>query len=417
MQPDKIELGLERIQQVAKSAGLDRPSFRIITVAGTNGKGSTVAYCDAMLRHQGYRTGVYTSPHFIDFNERIVVGNDRVAEAALCEAFDRIDAVRADIPLTYFEFTTLAAMHCFGAAGIDVAILEVGLGGRLDAVNAWDAELACVSSIGIDHTDWLGDDREAIGREKAGVARKGKILVCGDPDPPQSIATTASDIGANLLQRDRDFSVTRLSETVWRYTDEACSLELPTPAIKGGWACDNAAVAICAIHRFTEAEAWPDRDAIEYALQSVTMTGRMQFAKLSGTELILDVAHNRAAAKLLADYLRDHPITGATHAVFGCMQDKDADAILSAMAPMIDHWCIAEIDYPRAMQAAEISSLVNSAELNADLTDKQPDTRVFTSVIQAVHEAVAKSSPDDRIVVFGSFHVVGPATELIDYKH
>ena len=215
MQPDKIELGLERIKQVATATGLDHPQFRIITVAGTNGKGSTVAYCEAILSDLGYRTGVYTSPHFVEFNERIVVDNKRVDDGLLCEAFDAIENCRDNVALTYFEFTTLAAVYCFSAAKIDVAILEVGLGGRLDAVNAWDSDIACISSIGIDHIDWLGDDRESIGHEKACVARHGKVLVCGDTNPPKSIAATVNNIGATLAQRNHDFHADRVDKHQW----------------------------------------------------------------------------------------------------------------------------------------------------------------------------------------------------------
>lgn len=409
MQPDKIELGLKRIKQVALNLGIDKPGFRIITVAGTNGKGSTVAYIDAMLRHLGLKTGVYTSPHFIHFSERIVVNGKRADDNSLCKAFDAIDNARAEVPLTYFEFTTLAAIQCFCDAHIDVAVLEVGLGGRLDATNAWDSEAACISSIGIDHIDWLGDDRESIGAEKAGVARSGCPLICGDTDPPASIARVASEVGATLWQRGADFTVEHRSLkhrscTAWRYSDAQTSIELPMPAIKGLWACDNAAVSICAVSRFLGSS--PPVASIENALQSVAMFGRMQTVSLDSTSVILDVAHNRAAAEMLNQYLQSHRIDGCTHAVFGCMQDKDASAIIESLAPGIDAWHIAEIDYPRAMKGAEIDRELQNQRVK--------NREIFASVIHALKAAVAQSGKDDRVVVFGSFHVVGPALEMLD---
>lgn len=425
MQPDKIELGLERIRRVAVAAQLAKPDFKIITVAGTNGKGSTVAYLNAMLNQCGYTTGVYTSPHFIDFNERIVVRGERVADQALCDAFEAIDGVRNDTALTYFEFTTLAAIHCFSKAAVDVAILEVGLGGRLDAVNAWDCDIACISSIAIDHIDWLGDDRETIGREKAGVARSGKLLVCGDTDPPHSVAIVAAECGADLLQRNRDFHVETAADGSWLYRDAANTFTLPPPAITGQWARDNAAVAICAASHFMNGGVTPG--VIETALRSVLMTGRMQMLKVSGIQVILDVAHNRAAAESLAKYLAATPVEGSTRAVFGCMQDKDLASIVDSLAPRIDYWCLAEIDYPRAMPAADIqrellAKLSNKPNINGSQTNSpitpysrssvQP-AKIFTSVIHAIEVAVAQSTQQDRIVVFGSFHVVGPALSVL----
>lgn len=403
MQPDKIELGLKRILQVAVNLGIDKPEFRVITVAGTNGKGSTVAYIDAMLSNLGFSTGVYTSPHFIHFSERIVVNGGQATDSALCRAFDAIDRARGDVPLTYFEFTTLAAIWCFMDAKIDVAVLEVGLGGRLDATNAWDSEVACISSIGIDHTDWLGDDRESIGAEKAAIARRGCPLVCGDTDPPASIARVATEIGAVRFQRDQDFAVERLSTSSWRYRDQQLDVTLPQPAIEGQWACDNAAVSICAVSQFLGSA--PKVAAIEHALRSVTMTGRMQQLTAGDAHVILDVAHNRAAADKLSEYLQSHPVKGRTRAVFGCMHDKDAGSIVEALVPVVDDWLIAEIDYPRAMAGEEIKR---------ELTRRKTESiEIFTSVIHAVNAAVAQSLPGDRVVVLGSFHVVGPALEAL----
>lgn len=404
MQPDKIELGLARVKQVANRLGLDKPDFRIITVGGTNGKGSTVAFADAMLTGLGFKTGVYTSPHFIHFSERIVINGERASDDALCRAFDSIENARGAVALTYFEFTTLAAIRCFADANIDVAVLEVGLGGRLDATNAWDSELACISSIGIDHTDWLGNDRETIGAEKAGIARRGCVLVCGDTDAPKSIAKVAGDIGAILLQRGRDFHIEKIATGTWHYADSLQSIELPRPAIKGDWACDNAAVAISAVSNFLQQA--PPVPVIETALLEVTMTGRMQEIDAAGTRVILDVAHNEAAAVKLGHYLKAEQIDGKTLAVFGCMSDKDVNAIVGSLVPFIDAWLIADIDYPRAIDPAEIDSQLQLHNAGS--------REIFTSVIHAVEAAVAQSGPNDRVVVLGSFHVVGPALEVLD---
>lgn len=409
LQPDKIELGLSRIKQVALNLGLALPDFRIITVAGTNGKGSTVAYIDAMLSDLGFSTGVYTSPHFIYFSERIVVNGKRADDDALCRAFEAIESARGDIDLTYFEFTTLAAIWCFKDAAVDVAILEVGLGGRLDATNAWDSEVACISSIGIDHIDWLGDDRESIGAEKAGVARHGCPLICGDTEPPASIAKIADKTGATLLQRGSDFHVHRLHDQntgdgSWRYSDDLSDLTLPAPAIAGHWAYDNAAVAVCAVRWFLD-RAVP-LTVVESALQQVTMTGRMQMVETGNTRVVLDVAHNQAAAITFNQYLISEPVQGKTCAVFGCMQDKDAASIIAALAKSVDQWLIAEINYPRAMQGAEIER-----ELKLQLCN---DSEIFASVIHAVEAAVAQSGSEDRVVVLGSFHVVGPALQVLE---
>lgn len=402
MQPDRIELGLARIQEVSVKAELDQPEFRIVTVAGTNGKGSTVAYTASMLKAMGKSVGVYTSPHFIDFNERIAINDEHASDADLCEAFTHIDTCRGDIALTYFEFTTLAAMVCFKNNAVDIAVLEVGLGGRLDAVNAWDSEVACVTSIGIDHTDWLGDDRELIGREKAGVARKNCALVCGEKSPPDSIAVYANEIGANLLLVNQDFS-TSVSDQHWTYRGPTGTVELPKPSIQAVWAIDNASVALCACAELLG--SMPPVHALVTALQEVSIDGRMQYFDFKSVSVLLDVAHNRAAAALLANNLRDNPVDGSTVAVFSCMQDKDAIAIVDELAPVVDQWFVGQIDYPRAFEASQLVDLL------ATETDAQ--AQVFASVIQAFDAAVAQLQAGSRVVVFGSFHLVGPVLELL----
>lgn len=399
LQPDRIELGLARITRVAELAGLDKPEFKIVTVGGTNGKGSTVAYIDGFLRSQQLSTGVYTSPHFIDFNERIVVDGERVPAHELCQAFETIDKVRGDTALTYFEFTTLAAIHCFINRGVDVAVLEVGLGGRLDAVNAWDSDVACVTSVGIDHIDWLGDDREVIGFEKASIARSGCALVCGDSQPPASIGTTAADIGAELLQLGQQFSCTQDTAGSWQYCDAEVSLSLPAPLIPGRWAAGNASVAICATRQLLGYHL--EADALAAVIARTGVPGRMQLSEYLGVPVILDVAHNADAAMLLAEYLQEHPTSGTTSAVFSCMQDKDISAILQAMQGCIDGgWFIAELPLPRAIQTSSLSRALGDAGVKT--------VDVFATVTTAFDQAVAQSTVGDRVIVFGSFHVVGP---------
>ena len=402
MQPDRVELGLARINKVSRAAGLDTPDFRIVTVAGTNGKGSTVAYTASVLMAMGKSVGVYTSPHFIDFNERIVIDQQRVSETVLCEAFAYIDESRGDTSLTYFEFTTLAAIFCFTRSGVDVAVLEVGLGGRLDAVNAWDSDVACITSIGIDHVDWLGNDLESIGYEKAGVARGGCALVCGEKKPPASIADHANEVQAMLLQTGRDFSA-KVTGQRWTYNGPKGVAELPMPSIHAAWAIDNASVAICACGELLG--QMPPMQALSSAMQEVSIDGRMQVFDYQGMTVLLDVAHNRAAAVKLADHLKRDDFDGSTVAVFSCMQDKDAVAIVDELGGAVDQWFVGQIDYPRAYDAGELVELLTK-ETDAGI-------QVFTSVIQAFDAAVAQLGDRSRVVVFGSFHLVGPVLEKL----
>lgn len=404
MQPERIELGLSRISRVAVLAGLDQPGFRIVTVGGTNGKGSTVAYIAGLLASQNLVTGVYTSPHFVQFNERVVVNDEPVSADELCDAFALVDRVRGDIELTYFEFTTLAAIHCFSRRNVDVAVMEVGLGGRLDAVNAWDSEVACITSVGIDHIDWLGDNREQIGFEKAGIARSGCALICGESDPPDSVARTVAQIGANLHQIGRDFNARQLTQQ-WEYSDVDGASLLPVPAIPGTWAIGNAAVAICATRQLLGYQlAVSD---IGPVLQGVRVAGRMQLVDYQNVSVLLDVAHNPDAARLLSAYLDARPVKGRTTAVFSCMQDKDIDSILHEIYSCIDRWCIAELDFPRAVETGRLKSALGA--VGADSVD------VFATVTTAFDQAVAQSVNDDRVIVFGSFHVVGPVLSRLSH--
>ena len=372
-----MELGLARIQSVACAAGLDAPSFPIIAVAGTNGKGSTVAYISAILRTAGFRTGVYTSPHFIDFNERIVVDEQQISNDELCDAFACIESQRADTALTYFEFTTLVAIYQFEARAVDVAIMEVGLGGRLDAVNAWDSEVACVTSVGVDHVDWLGDNRESIGYEKAGIARAGKWLVCGDTDVPQSVVEHSNDIGAKLLLIEDDFRLLSAADSQLYQGPCGELSRLPKSAIPAGWATRNASVAICACTCFLG--QLPAHHAVATALQTVEIPGRLQQVQYRDRLVLLDVAHNREAAAELRDYLGRHPIEGHNRAVFACMQDKDAAAVLAEVSGQITQWFLPQLDYPRAKSAEELEALINAREQPENDAESGPECSISVS--------------------------------------
>ncbi len=405
MQPDRIELGLARVGAVAERAGLLEPGFRVVTVAGTNGKGSTAGYIEQILRGAGFSVGRYTSPHFLHFNERIAVDGELVPDDELVAAFEAIERARADTSLTYFEFTTLAAAEHFRNRNVDIAVLEVGLGGRLDAVNLWDSEVACVTSVGIDHVDWLGDNREAIGAEKAAVARAGCVLVCGDPEPPASVAVTVAKIGATHHQIGRDFHF-EIRSSDWVFSDSLRRYELPMPAMRANWAVNNAATAIsvCAVLLKRDLQVNWVRDA----LASVQLAGRAQQLTIDGVEVLLDVAHNAAAAGQLAAFLGRNPVAGQTRAVFGCMQDKDVESIITALSPWINGWYIGEIDYGRAM---------SGEQLRAVLAARQVAASVYPSVTNALDQAVAKSTDSDRVVVFGSFLTVSEVMRAMDGLH
>jgi len=393
----EIELGLERVHAVLDAMDLRRPLFATITVAGTNGKGSTVAMLEACLREGGYRVGAYTSPHLVRYNERVRIDGAEASDAELCAAFERIEQARGDVPLTYFEFGTLAAFEIFRRRGIDIAVLEVGMGGRLDAVNAIDADVAVVTSIGIDHVAWLGADREAIGREKAGVFRAGRPAICGDLQPPASIGRAAQGVGARLFQISRDFSV-EPSDTGWVWR---CGAELraglPFPALRGDYQLRNAACALTALACI--ADRFPlSQTQIKLGLTQATPPGRFQV--LPGRPVrVFDVAHNAEAAQALAATLKRQFIGGTTYAVFGIMKDKDIGAVVRALSDVVDRWHVAALATPRAASAEEIERIL--AANGGRAVQRHAD-------IAGAYDAVCRAAgDDDRILVFGSFLAVG----------
>ncbi len=398
LHPRVIDLGLERVRLVAQRLGLEQPDFCIITVAGTNGKGSSVAMLEAILHAAGYRVGSYSSPHLIDYNERIRIQTEPLADAELCAAFTRVDAARGDTSLTYFEFGTLAALDLFRAHRREIVVLEVGLGGRLDAVNVWDADVALISAIGIDHTEWLGPDRESIGREKAGVLRAGRPAVCSDPAPPASVAQVATALGAHLYQSGRDFSFEPGADSwTWRHGGRVRSA-LPHPAMRGDYQLYNAAGVLMALEavgsRFPVTQA-----QVRAGLLTAVLPGRFQ--TLPGRPLrVLDVAHNLQAVESLAANLRRQPVAGRTFAVCGMLRDKPVSDVMRVMGPEVHAWHLASLATARGASAEELHAALVSAGVTAPAT-------LHADVASAYDAAMAAAGPEDRVVVFGSFYTVG----------
>jgi len=407
LHPSSIELGLDRVRRVWDMLGLE-PDFPVIIVGGTNGKGSTCAFLEAILLADGYKTGLYTSPHLLRYNERVRIAGRESDDAGLVRAFERVDAVRGDISLTYFEFGTLGAMVQFIDAGIDVAILEVGLGGRLDAVNIFDADAAIVTSVDLDHMDYLGDTREKIGFEKAGIYRTGCPAICADPAPPESLLEHARDIAADLRCVNRDFSVLRAADH-WAYEGrEVTWPALPLPVMAGAYQLRNAAGALAvleALHaRLPVSEA-----AIRKGLATAFLPGRFQCIARA-PEVILDVAHNPEAARALAATLHAQPVHGRTVAVVGMLADKDADRVLDALSGEIDAWWVCTPTSPRARDATELAAILRPHAGSAPVWI-EPD------VILALEKARSTAHDGDRILVFGSFYTVAAVLDHATTKH
>ena len=396
LHPSTIELGLDRVRRVSHALGLE-PTFPIIIVGGTNGKGSTCAYLEAILGAAGFRTGLYTSPHLLRYNERVRIAGSDAQDADLIAAFEAVDAARGESSLTYFEFGTLGAMVQFIQAGIDVAILEVGLGGRLDAVNVFDADAAIVSSVDIDHIEYLGDTREKIGFEKAGIFRAGKPAICADPAPPASLLAHAKSIGAELRCIGLDFFAQREADH-WTYRGWATTWpKLPVPKMAGACQLRNAAAALAVLE--TLRACLPVSEAaIRQGLAAAQVPGRFQRIARA-PDVILDVAHNPEAARALAATLREQAIVGRTLAVVGMLADKDATEVFAALAGEIDAWWSCAPDSPRACDAAALAAILRSQVGNTPVY-VQPDVNM------ALAEARSAAREDDRILVFGSFYTV-----------
>ena len=399
--PSSIEMGLERTLRVRQTLGLN-PSFPVITVGGTNGKGSACAMLEAILHHAGYRVGCYTSPHLLRYNERVRVACREASDAALCQAFAAVEAARGSTVLTYFEFGTLAAMRLFAEACIDVAILEVGLGGRLDAVNAFDADCALVMSVDLDHMDYLGDTREAIGFEKAGIFRHGRPAVCADRDPPQALQQHAARTGARLLLIGRDFDYAE-DKVQWQFSGPQGNRSgLPHPTLRGRYQLANASACLAALDALRERLPVTMND-IRAGLLQAHLPGRFQV--LPGRPMmILDVAHNPHAAKALAENLSVMH-GGRTLAVFAMLRDKDIAGVISVVRPHVDHWLIAGIEAARGAPAALLRRELDAAGVTVPVTE-------CTSIAAACTQACDMATENDRIIVFGSFYTVAAAMQV-----
>ncbi|AXF63861.1 MULTISPECIES: bifunctional tetrahydrofolate synthase/dihydrofolate synthase [unclassified Leclercia] len=388
-----IDMGLERVSQVAARLDVLKPAPFVFTVAGTNGKGTTCRTLEAMLMAAGYKVGVYSSPHLVRYTERVRVQNTELAESAHTASFAEIEAARGDISLTYFEYGTLSALWLFKQAQLDVVILEVGLGGRLDATNIVDPDVAVITSIALDHTDWLGPDRESIGREKAGIFRPGKPAIVGEPDMPHTIADVAQEKGALLQRRDVDWRYS-VTESGWRFEDAAGALDnLPLPQVPQ----PNAATALAALRASGLAvEEQAMRDGIQHAI----LPGRFQIVSES-PRLILDVAHNPHAAAYLAGRLKSLPKTGRVLAVIGMLHDKDIGGTLACMESVVDSWYCAPLEGPRGATAEQLMAHLGAGQR-------------FDSVAQAWRAAMADARPEDTVLVCGSFHTVAHVMDVMD---
>lgn len=381
--------------------GMTPLSCPVITVGGTNGKGSTSAILESFYRAAGYRTGAYFSPHLIRYNERVRINAEEVTDEALCQAFAAVEEARGATPLTYFEFGTLAALWLFAHTGVEVAILEVGLGGRLDAVNIVDADVAVVVSVGTDHKDWLGPDRETIGREKAGIFRAGRPAIIGF-DVSESVAREAHRMNARAVIARRDFHYEE-SPWAWRFLSAARAWDLPYPALRGRYQLANASCALAA------AEALPGltltAQDVRAGLQAVRLAGRFQTLPGPGPRVVLDVAHNGEAAHALALTLNEQRVAGRTLAVVGMFKDKPIIEVFEALRGSFDGWFLASLDDPRGADAVFLEAALRTAGVTPD--------GLYDDPVEAYTAALGCARDDDRVVVFGSFKTVGAILALM----
>lgn len=416
--PKSIDLGLTRVGEVARRLGIERPGSAVITVGGTNGKGSTVAHLEALSLAAGRSVGLFTSPHFLRYNERIRIDGVEAADAAIVAAFERIEAARGATTLTFFEYNTLAALLLFAQRGVELALLEVGLGGRLDATNLIDADVSVVCSVGFDHRDWLGDTLEEIGAEKAGIFRPARPAVLGTPRMPASVYSAIQRLGAKPIVAERDFSWEVHSGAGgppgWTYRGSRLTLgDLPPSALAGSIQYRNAATALAALEALAgdgarsaaaaKIVAALDSPTVAAALRRVQLAGRFQIVP-GPVEWILDIAHNPPAAEVLVSQLEERPCQGRTLAVVGILGDKDAPAIARALAPAVQAWFLCSLEGPRGISAGELARRVGSIVRSPVLAG---------SVREGCEAAQAAAGPGDRVIVCGSVHTVGPALEWL----
>jgi dihydrofolate synthase/folylpolyglutamate synthase len=399
LHPQEIDLGLERVALVASRLGLDEPSCKVITVAGTNGKGSSLAMLESIYREAGYRVGLYTSPHLFEYNERIRINGRLIDDPSLCQAFAAIDEARAETSLSYFEFGTLAALWCFNQHELDIILLEVGLGGRLDAVNLVDADVALITSIDIDHVDWLGHDREVIGLEKAGIMRSGRPAIISDPEPPAQMLEFAQNLGAELMCLGVDYHFQRGSED-WSWAAGVNTLEhLAFPGLGGEFQFNNASGVLMAI-QFLQRDLPVSVEVISLGLSQTRVMGRLMVVQ-ERPRVLFDVAHNPQGARALSTYLAENPVQAATHVVIGIMADKDIHGLLDSLCTQVSSWHVCAPDVSRSMPSDQLKIAVGQVcggEVNS-----------YASVANAFDAALKVAAQEDQIVVMGSFFTVAEA--------
>jgi dihydrofolate synthase/folylpolyglutamate synthase len=396
--PRSIDLGLARVTKVARVLGVHEARCPVITVGGTNGKGSVAAHSEALLRAAGLSTGVFTSPHLVRYNERIGVNGAQVGDAELVAAFERIESARGATTLTYFEYSALAALLIFAERRVEAAVLEVGLGGRLDAVNMIDADVAVIASVGLDHRDWLGDTLEAIGTEKAGIVRAGRPAVLGSRHMPATVFDTIAAVGARPIVAESDFTWA-VHAGSWNYHGARLSLDdLPPPALAGAIQYRNAATAITAVEALGAGKRLDARIVAE-ALGMAQLAGRFQIVP-GPVEWILDVCHNEPAATVFCDQLAARPCAGRTIAVVGILGDKDVEVIGRLLHPLVDHWVVCTVPEPRGLPAEALARRLSLGDAAFQLAH---------SADAGCEAARSLAAPGDRVVVCGGFNIVGSA--------
>ena len=404
LHPRAIDLGLTRVAAVAQRMALRPGDATVITIAGTNGKGSSITMLDAMLRAAGHSTGCYTSPHIHCYNERIRIDGLEADNTMIMAAFDAVDAARGEVSLSYFEFGTLAALWLFVRANLDVWILEVGLGGRLDAVNIIDADVALLTSIGIDHVEWLGGTREVIALEKAAISRPGRPLICGDPDPPASLLEYVEARGVVLKRLGRDFTLATYAKG-WDWSSENNALrDLPYPALAGAHQLQNGAAVLMTLASLPR-ELRPSREAIEQGLRSARLPGRFERVD-AGFEVVLDVAHNPHGMKRFVAALQREPVPGRSLILFGVMADKDVAALIRQLAVVSRDWIATAPATDRALPGGVLEAMLQDSDAAATVV-------AAPSVAEGVAHARSILGAGDRLIVTGSFHTVAEARELL----
>jgi dihydrofolate synthase/folylpolyglutamate synthase len=401
--PHEIELGLDRVKAVLERLALPKPNH-VLLVGGTNGKGSSVAMLEAILLRQGASTGTYTSPHVVDFNERICIDGMPAPDNEIVAAFERVESARDGVPLTYFEYGTLAALAVFAAHDVDYVILEVGMGGKLDAVNAVEPDASLITNVSLDHCDWLGNDIETIAREKAGIMRPERPVIFASAQVPDSIVEIADELQADLRLARRDYDWTLTDDGRWNWSGRDCSLDaLSPPGLRGEFQFGNAAGALALLEAAGLGERL-DRDEVSDALAATSLMGRMQEIE-TDRHWLLDVAHNPAAAHVLAETVGSGGDDGTTVAIVAMLDDKDVESSSVLLDSVVDRWIAVTADSSRAIPAAELGRII------ANVTNK--GCLVADSLEEALDFARGLTKPDDRVLITGSFYLVGPALYIL----